>query len=68
MRKAATSQSLRNNSKVDVRFNQYTPYPLCRTVGYAHFPLKTCSYGIYTRKIRLDESLELADNQKRNIK
>jgi hypothetical protein len=63
MRKTATSLSLRNNSKVDVQFNQYTSYPLCRTVGYAHFPLRTCSSGRYIRKIRLDESLELADNQ-----
>jgi hypothetical protein len=28
MRKTATSLSLRNNSKVDVQFNQYAPYLL----------------------------------------
>jgi hypothetical protein len=41
MRKTATSLSLRNNSKVDVQFNQYTPYPLCRTVGYGFWQIHT---------------------------
>lgn len=57
MPKTATSLSLRNNSKVDVLFNQYTPYPLCRIVGYAHFPLRTCSPGRYIRRPALNQCL-----------